>query len=126
MSSDPVLHTTAEALAAVRDEVLIDEDHWTQGHYAVDEHGFDTDPNDDQACAFCLHGAMLRVIADHEFDDAYYGRMVTELEVALDHQFGSHGTLIVDFNDDSDTTFDDVVTVVRLAADNAAKKAGIA
>lgn len=52
--------TAADRARRVR-ELLDGGEAWTQGEFAKNERGFPVKPNSEQACAWCLSGAILAV-----------------------------------------------------------------
>lgn len=52
--------TALDILIAVRD-LLADESRWTQGTAAVDTNGKDVHPKAEEACRWCVYGALLRI-----------------------------------------------------------------
>lgn len=52
--------TTSEVLNKAAD--LIETRGWCKGVYSLNEHGGPADPWDDDACLFCMVGAIKRVV----------------------------------------------------------------
>lgn len=110
-------------------ELLSDPARWTKGQFARDKGGFVTRLTSNDAVCWCVRGAILKTYDDHGlfFLDLFY--LSTRLiERALPADLVSKSKEdgkdpIVDFNDDPNTTHEDVLKVLDKAIELAAKEA---
>lgn len=122
---------------------------WTQGHFAVDKNGDIASWSSDEACAFCLEGAVNRASKELALDDAsvmcgddgpvmcgddgslpawFFAMKLLDREVAslgIDHFV--RGTRVpvesmVSFNDNVAKSADAVLAVIESAKDRRAKE----
>ena len=87
-------------------ELLSDESKWTQGCMARDEQDVLVPVFSDNAVCWCLGGAVVKCYFTHERD-----RIGERLRKALPSPFAG----ITQFNDNEQTTFHDIKTLLELA-----------
>ena len=90
-----------ENLKKVR-SMLSDKSKWVQNHYAVDINGKPVSISSDDACAWCLAGALGFVCLNVEEADEIYSHLKSFIE----------NRTISSFNDSSKTTYDDVSNLI--------------
>ena len=83
---------------------------WTQGYLAANPKGKQVPPEDPEACAFCMIGAMVRASHDSEVSLNELRRAKTQL-----HGFGS----LADFNDTTGRTKAEILEVFDRAIEQA-------
>lgn len=90
-------------------ELLADESKWTRYAFARDIHGATCDIFNPSAVCFCISGAIARCYYGH-------GEITPEEIIAKTrHHLRQKGILLstVDFNDDANTTFEQVKALVE-------------
>lgn len=97
---------TIEVLRYARDVALADESQWTRGSFARDAKEKEVSPTDPTARSFCTWGANLHANTALGLRVAY--KADTALEAVLDRK--AYGCA-ADFNDDPDTTYEDVISL---------------
>ena len=93
---------------------------WVQCEFATDAKGNEVDPLSDDACKFCMTGAIDRAVWDLDLTlhtEEYWDELDRVIHKVLpsDDPFG-HGVM-VHFNDDEETTQQDVITAFDRARD---------
>jgi hypothetical protein len=114
MKTELEIYLTAKALLATKEQ-------WTQGNYAVraDQEGVDLD--DPEACAFCLHGALLKAanpipnpVSPYTIYNTIYDviekQIYNTIYDVVGKQFGRCN--LATFNDAKETTYEDVIRVL--------------
>ena len=86
-------------------EILSSPDKWTKGAYARTKTDTIVGVLDEEACKFCLDGALLRCGLDWDIK--------TSLEQAILELFPTKSEGIISFNDHPDTTYEDVLEVLE-------------
>ena len=97
-------------------ETLYDFTHWTKGAPARDPGGIEVSVDDKMAFSFDLAGAVNKEVLEEE-EGFVERRFLLErcLSILYSHiPSGEHDT-VTDFNDHPDTTYRDVVSVLRSA-----------
>src|SRR5690242_8941333 len=114
---------------------------WSQGHFAVDKNGDIASWSSDEACAFCLEGAVNRSSRELALDDVsvtcgdggslpawFFAMKLLDREVAsLGINHSVRGTRVpvesmVSFNDNVAKSADAVLAVIESAKDRRAKE----
>lgn len=106
MSNPETSLTETEILEDVLD-LLSDPGKWTQGSYGKTSKGTDTWGNDPNAVSFCLLGAIQRVTNDRSASSLFM--FISQLTSKIEREN------IVKFNDDPNTTHEDVVLFLKTA-----------
>jgi len=88
-------------------DVLSSEDKWTKGFYAKDAEGHPVETYHPDACSFCLVGAVL--VCGPSSSER--NTIMKALYQALTGSYGE----VPKFNDDPETTFEDIVSLVKEA-----------
>ena len=107
--------TAAPVLPVVSsvEELFGDEaERWVKDESAVDSDGDEVEPTAPEAYAFCLSGAVTRVYGEGTDAEAQACDKLTD--VIDKYSFGEFRDL-PGFNDDNNTTFEDIRRVVALA-----------
>lgn len=99
-----------QALIAAK-EVISDPKNWIKGNASVDSNGVSVDSLDPSACAFCMLGAVHKVVPDKRFFE-FRQEVCNSLRESVKRK-KKKGTLesIADFNDSCNTTHKDVMDV---------------
>lgn len=92
-------------------ELLTDESKWTRRCYARGKWGEGRLPYDDEAVAWCLIGAARKC---YGYDTDEYVDVIGCLRDAIS-KLGFRFTMILDFNDAFETTFEQVRRVIEEA-----------
>ena len=95
--------TATQVLVAAR-ELLSEKRRWTQGAYAIGPGGRRTDLSDPKACAWCAAGAIYK--QGGNLDGAGAAAVLAE---AIREQWPDES--IAGFNDDHDTTHEQVLSM---------------
>lgn len=107
-----------EILAAMR-KLLEDPTHWTQGVNARTATGEEVSWHDDQACTFCLNGAMCKVDPDSGDNKSSYHFQARDLiHHCIQEKFGQRLDL-VDFNDAKGRKHEEILSVIDCAIEHA-------
>lgn len=94
---------------------------WSQKSYARNLFGLAVDPFDDEACSYCIMGALRKTYGAREikkssvlanFHDKYFGA-INKLKMIVYKKYGINQ--LYDFNDHPNTTKDMVLEVFNLA-----------
>ena len=109
---------TIEKLEKIKG-LLSDQDRWTQGYYAKDENGEDVSCFADDACQWCLLGAITKVTdpllisidVRNMIDYAIMDLHKDLFEEAKDESVEP----VVFFNDHENTTYETVINVIDAA-----------
>jgi hypothetical protein len=109
MEAERVLaKTTVQRVA----QLLSKPERWTKNHSALKADGVPVDPQNPEACAWCLSGALDAMKINGSADPAgFYKAHKTITQVITDRGFSS----IPSFNDAHDTTLEDVQEVLEEA-----------
>lgn len=89
-------------------EMFGNKKRWTKFNYARDKQGRDVSVHDTDAIRFCLEGGLRRVYREEK-----YGEAKTRLEIAIWVLYRIQS--IVQFNDESSTTIEDIRRVCKKA-----------
>lgn len=84
---------------------------WNKGQYAADAGGNSVEPESELAATFCLEGGVQSLTCGQRFKDS----VTTRLEAAIEAKTNGEVYGLIDFNDRTETTLDDVLDVVRTA-----------
>jgi hypothetical protein len=79
---------------------------WVKAQYAMNKNGEAVDENDESACAFCISGAMQKVLHGNETRTSDYLKMHLALSKKVKTQFITH------WNDAGVRTKEDVLRVI--------------
>jgi hypothetical protein len=90
-------------------DILVSYHTWVKGYMSKDNRGNYTQPQDENACRWCLSGAICKAYAD----DNKRAKALVRLEKIIKKEYGFNS--IVTFNDNWRTTFKDVRRVVEKA-----------
>jgi hypothetical protein len=90
---------------------LDDPSHWVQGHYWLDAEGNDVEVA--QAVACCLSGASTKAVYD--LSSIWENEAEADRRVRQAVQEGTEFTNTISFNDDSETTHQQVLAVLDRA-----------
>lgn len=97
--------TKPEILEGVLD-LLSDPEHWNKGCYAKTSDGTKTDGRDPEAVTFCTVGAVQKVVGPHT---------LLFLDVVCHLNRFSTGQTITVYNDDPQTTHEDIILLLKNA-----------
>ena len=84
-------------------EMLSDESRWNKEYYALGSDGKPVNIMNEDACSWCLAGAIHIVCPVSE----QYGEVISHLKQFID------GKVISSFNDSPDTTYSDIVGLLN-------------
>ena len=92
-------------------ELLSDESKWVQGNFAVNSQGHYAPSSSDEACRWCIGGAILRCYRNRHYGGngtihSIFNKVITKLR-ERGWQDG-----VSDWNDDGTRTFADVQALV--------------
>ena len=97
-------------------DILCYPEHWTKGVEACDIHKNQVEVDNDDAHCFCLSGAVRKAILDEEKGDTNNIVLMERcMSILYSHIPSGHHDMVTDFNDHPDTTYQDVVSVLRSA-----------
>ena len=98
-------------------ELLKDENCWTQYKNSRDKYGEGVDPDSNDACCWCLAGAMIKVYGEAMATSKEFSRLTDTAQTLFSIRGLSwdDNYSFVRFNDNPNTTFEDVKKVVELA-----------
>lgn len=83
---------------------------WVKGQYATDSGGNGVETDSELATSFCLQGGVDSLTCGRRFKTSVENR----LEKAIEAKLGTEGdTSLIGFNDRSETTLEDVLSVIR-------------
>ena len=91
-------------------ELFSDASKWCKVYYAKDKEGRGTGPNVVDAVCWCLEGAIRKCYVRSEIQ-----QVKEKLAVAAQQLFPKRRGSSIVFNDDPETTFEDVRKLVELA-----------
>jgi hypothetical protein len=94
-------------------ELLEDPDRWGKKYFAVDDHGICKMVGSNEACKFCLDGALRRIYPTGKDYFTNFLKIQKVLNNNTDLSYFS--TSLIGFNDDPKTTHQDVLEVARKA-----------
>jgi hypothetical protein len=100
-------------------ELLSKSDKWCKGVLALDDAGFDVDPQCSKATKFCLLGAIEHCYGSFKYGKG--GRAADKLRDAIAQHIETYDkfleseVIVPHFNDYMTTTHKDIVAVVELA-----------
>lgn len=99
------------------EKLLSDPERWCKGVLALDSTGKLIDPRGDDACKFCMSGAVTAACGTNR---RFRGLVMTRLyTAAVDYATQQQQDRVVwsipSFNDAETTTHDDVMKVIRIA-----------
>lgn len=89
-------------------ELYSDASKWTKEWYAKDANGDWTDTSSEEACSFCLEGAMLKCYRYDENLEAIRDRVMEKIQ-----ENDPHMRAIAQWNDATSRTFQDVKDLVE-------------
>lgn len=92
-------------------KILARPESWIKGEYSTDNSGKYARFDDVSACVFDVIGALDRAVFNLNFEnsDTLHRARRLLLEVVISNGFGG----LVDFNDNSETTHDDVLALIE-------------
>jgi len=118
--------TAADILRKVDQEILTDESRWTKGVDARCQTDDEVDWASKDACRWCLDGAAMLAVAECKpevFETAFRTVWAALTKAAVDHLgYESDEFSVLQFNDNDDTDFDDVKSVLKRAIEIAEKE----
>lgn len=97
--------------------IISDPNKWGRHYYAADEGGDPVDHDSPEATCFCTFGAVMKAVSCDEDDEFGIERTVrlfqceATLEASLPIYDGDRYHTVIGFNDDPDTTHDDVMAL---------------
>jgi hypothetical protein len=108
------------------EQILSDKNNWIKHRAAEDKDGKRVASVDDRACKWCLSGVVTYVVYQHFKDEPSISRGTTmltrgydliELITAAmkDHTDGKFCGMVAEFNDDDETTHQDIMAVIERA-----------
>jgi hypothetical protein len=90
-------------------ELLESPERWAQGFFAFNQDGDTRSPRSDEACKWCVFGAIKRIYSGSAEDEAFY-----KLNDII-HESDPRFILMVNWNDDPKRTHAEVLEAVRKA-----------
>ena len=102
--------TQAELFRKVK-ELLSDKNRWTKGDYAKDETGRSVKVNDDNACKWCLYGAVLKICYDSRHID-YLSEYIVYSSEYLVSSGKISSILLMHRNDNYNTTHEEILEFI--------------
>lgn len=110
--------TEVEVIQGVIDR-LKDPAHWVKHTRALTASGYHTNPSSEDAAVWCLGGAVMNVIHDEEWTGWYgtdaVGQRFHELAIARGYDATNSMHPFVAFNNDPDTTHEDLMLFLKEA-----------
>jgi hypothetical protein len=110
-----MMSSVSEASKAILDLYEDNPDKWIKGCIAQDRDGDSCDYSSPRAYSFCLVGAYHHLVSKNVLDCKIYKDWATAIEVvaAPRRRPDLRDRSIVDFNNDPNTTFDDIKAVLQ-------------
>ena len=102
-------------------DIIAERKHWTKGYGALTSDGREVDVLSEEACAWCLLGALEKACLEHAEKHNHVRRaelMVGVCEdLLMEHIGQNHAFAVVNFNDKRSTTHEKVLEVLDKTID---------